>query len=138
MPNVSRSSPSRFVFLRHEMPPGSHRPSHWDLLCESGEALRTWACYGLLEPGVRVDVEPLDDHRLAYLDYEGPIAGDRGNVWRFDRGTWTCLHESSDLIHLRLDGAHLHGEVEIARSPTDQRWYAKMIGEVRDERATVG
>ena len=43
---------------------------------------------------VEMDAEVLPDHRLAYLDYEGPISGDRGSVTRWDRGTYDVEHQS--------------------------------------------
>ena len=36
-------------------------------------------------PGVEMIAEALGDHRLDYLDYEGPVSGDRGLVSRWDR-----------------------------------------------------
>lgn len=47
-----------------------------------------------LEPGARLELERLADHRRLYLDYEGPIAGDRGVVRRVAVG---------DLRHATLD-----------------------------------
>lgn len=75
----------RFVVLRHE---GIDDP-HFDLMFERspGSALVTW----------RSDIWPLvpdtklvqlADHRRAYLDYEGPISGNRGHVRRVTAGTF--------------------------------------------------
>ena len=76
----------RFVILNHQMPPGGERPSHWDLMLE-----RTGTCgRGALddEPvvGRPLRAQPLPDHRLEYLDYEGPISGQRGSVTRWESG----------------------------------------------------
>ena len=49
--------------------------------------LKTWACREPPQAGVEIPCEALADHRLAYLDYEGPISGGRGSVTRWDRGT---------------------------------------------------
>ena len=57
---------------------------HYDLMLEVG-VLRTWS-----EPpvaGVELECRLLADHRLPYLDYEGPISGGRGTVT-----PWTAGH----------------------------------------------
>jgi hypothetical protein len=105
----------RYVILRHELPPGDVRGLHWDLMLESGEALRTWA----------LDVEPwsspetaaqeLPDHRLAYLDYEGPVSGNRGSVTRWDAGEYRLEHATPDEIKLVLRGARLNGSLALER-----------------------
>ena len=74
----------RFVVLRHDSPEGMH----YNLMLEVGGVLRTWS---LPEPpvaGVELECRLLADHRLAYLDYKGPISGGRGTVTRWDRGTY--------------------------------------------------
>ena len=53
---------------------------HWDLMLDTGETLRTWRLEPAL-PGV-IRAEPLGNHRRAYLDYEGPVSGNRGSVQR--------------------------------------------------------
>ncbi|MEX2111880.1 MAG: hypothetical protein WD845_01765, partial [Pirellulales bacterium] len=59
----------RFVILRHELPAGQARPSHWDLMFENGGTLRTWTVQ--CEPKLPLDAEAqsLADHRIEYLDY---------------------------------------------------------------------
>ncbi len=47
-----------------------------------------------LKPGQRVNAERIADHRPAYLDYEGPISGDRGSVRLLSRGS--VVNESRD------------------------------------------
>jgi hypothetical protein len=73
----------RFVVLAHDWP-----TPHWDLLLEAGPVLKAWRL--LAEPGVGrvVAAEPNSDHRLLYLDYEGPLSGGRGSVRRWDAGTF--------------------------------------------------
>ena len=76
-------SSRRFVILRHDMPASAPRATHWDFMVESGEGvLRTWALER--EPAAKVDIPALAlaDHRLAYLEYEGPVSGDQGHVTR--------------------------------------------------------
>lgn len=78
----------RFVILRHD-----HPHLHWDFMLETGEVLRAWR----LEREPLADAGPiaataLADHRLMYLDYEGPVSGGRGTVTRWDAGEF--LEES--------------------------------------------
>jgi len=61
----------------------------------------------------RVLANRLDDHRLAYLDYEGPIASGRGSVIRVERGTYQVLHEDAERLDIRLDGPVLSCSVTL-------------------------
>jgi hypothetical protein len=114
---------SRFVLLLHECPDDRPRATHCDLMLEDGAALRTWALSrlphdwrllsadaNLIDATNTVDAEQLADHRLAYLDYEGPISGDRGAVHRLDQGTY----QSGPLPnHFILNGRLICGEIEL-------------------------
>lgn len=81
----------RFVILWHETPAGAARPAHYDLMFEAVGVLWTWAVERLPRPGESVATTRLADHRLDYLDYEGPIAGNRGAVRRVDAGMYKEL-----------------------------------------------
>ncbi len=100
----------RFVVLTH-----NHPFPHWDLLLDVGEqhALRTWRL--LAEPLSTecIAVEPLPDHRRIYLDYEGPISGDRGSVSRWDSGAYEVAAEDDAQLVLRFHGNKLSGEYVI-------------------------
>ena len=81
---VSRGA-LRYVVLRHD---GIDDP-HYDLMFESpsGGGLATWRSTSWpIEQ--RTPVVKLPDHRLDYLDYEGPVSGNRGTVIRVARGTY--------------------------------------------------
>src|SRR5262245_17631602 len=98
----------RFVVLRHETPPGYRRPAHFDLMLEEGGVLRTWALESLPPVGGEpIPAERLPDHRLDYLDYEGPVSGDRGSVSRVDFGTYEPLPSPPNQQRFRLDGTRL-------------------------------
>jgi hypothetical protein len=103
----------RYVILEHDHP---HR--HWDLMLEAGGVLRTWRLAGPPRPGAAVAAEPSFDHRLAYLEYEGPISGGRGSVVRCDAGTFTTAEETADRLLLRLEGERLRGTAVLARADT--------------------
>ena len=70
----------RFVVLRHELPAGANRPTHWDLMLEQQAALRTWAVPAPPEEVTDTEINRLADHRRKYLRYEGPVSGNRGTV----------------------------------------------------------
>jgi hypothetical protein len=88
----------RFALLHHEMEASAGRFDHWDLMLEHGGVLVTFELDRLpWEPGV-FETRRLGDHRLAYLDYEGHISGNRGQVIRLDRGQYQEVH-SEDAEH---------------------------------------
>ncbi|MGA2501099.1 MAG: hypothetical protein ABSH20_25460, partial [Tepidisphaeraceae bacterium] len=76
----------RYVILRHE---GIERP-HFDLMFETapGSQLATWRS-DVWPIESSTHVERLADHRAAYLSYEGPVSGNRGQVRRVASGS--CL-----------------------------------------------
>ena len=82
--NLEPDAMPRFVILRHDAPQGLH----FDLLLEASGVLRTWALPQPPDSGVEMECEALPDHRMAYLDYEGPVSGGRGTVDRWDWGTY--------------------------------------------------
>ncbi len=96
----------RYVILTHD-----HPFLHWDLMLERGVALRTWRLAAPPEPDRDVAAEPLGDHRLAYLDYEGPVSGERGYVTRWDAGVVEWLIEDADAPRVRLSGEKLGGNL---------------------------
>lgn len=85
---------ARFVVQRHEQSDGVH----WDLMFQRGDALATWRSpCPLADVGDSpVVVERIGDHRLAYLDYEGPVSGDRGTVRIAQRGYFELLRDEPD------------------------------------------
>jgi hypothetical protein len=104
----------RFVILRHDMPPGSARPTHWDLMLEYQGMLRTWALRQPPSSGCELTAEELPDHRLAYLDYEGEVSGNRGRVTRWDAGTYEIVSQAPEL-RIALRGEKLIGEMTFSR-----------------------
>jgi len=128
----------RFVLLYHKCPPGYERPSHWDFMLEAGDSLRTWALVEMPRswPAAQartasiiadcapasdsntVGAELLGDHRRDYLDYEGPLSGERGRVIRIDAGMFQTVAESSQSWQIELFGQHLRGMATLT-SPAD-------------------
>ncbi|MBS0210667.1 MAG: hypothetical protein JSS27_17125 [Planctomycetes bacterium] len=109
----------RFVVLRHELPASSGRPSHWDLMFEVGGVLRTWAIETLPDVVVPAPVTALPDHRLVYLEYEGPVSDDRGSVIRWDAGQYEVIADEANHFAARLICQKLLGKVELTRAAAD-------------------
>jgi DNA polymerase Ligase (LigD) len=113
----------RFVILRHETPAGFPRESHFDLMLQVAGALRTWAMERLPALGEDVSAERLPDHRLAYLDYEGKVSGERGSVSRVDTGDYECLQESKTQFVVRVTGQKIRGTLTlILDDEATHRW----------------
>jgi DNA polymerase Ligase (LigD) len=94
----------RFAVVEHD-----HPTTHWDLFLEDGPELRTWRLYGLPGPNELVRAAPVGPHRLVYLDYEGPVSGGRGNVRRFDAGTFEWIVDEPGRVVVCLAGQILSG-----------------------------
>ena len=113
----------RFVILRHEMPADSARVSHWDLMLQDGPRLRTWAMAelpGEARPFTKLDALP--DHRLEYLDHEGPVSGGRGRVTCWDRGLLNWVVNETDRCIAHVHGKRIQAELRLTLDPGGQRW----------------
>jgi hypothetical protein len=98
----------RFVILEHDWP-----QRHWDLMLEAGAVMRTWRLAAPLTPEADIAASPIGDHRLHYLDYEGPISGNRGSVVRLDSGTFDWQRNDAEVVVVRLAGVRCRGLLEI-------------------------
>lgn len=103
----------RFVVLEHD-----HPYLHWDLMLEAGDTLRTWRLEKPPLPGVDTRAEPLGRHRRAYLDYEGPLSGNRGSVQRWDAGEFTWVQDTANRLLLSLHGYRCRGGADLFLTPT--------------------
>lgn len=109
----------RYVVLEHAHPRGRH----WDFMLEMGGALATWTLTEPPDTSGPIPAEALPDHRLAYLDYEGPVSGDRGSVARWDQGTFEIERQSAAELVVSLHGKRLLGRAMLERSGDDAaRW----------------
>jgi hypothetical protein len=117
----------RFVILLHECPGDRPRATHCDLMLEVGSALETWALRQVPQGWCELDLsqdlfarsnsvkaQRIADHRLAYLDYEGPVSGDRGSVRRLDAGQYRVGPTANGRV---LDGQFVRGEIEVVPRP---------------------
>ena len=105
--------------LRHEDREGVH----YDLMVDTGAALTTWKCPVPPESARESPLvcRQIGDHRRLYLDYEGPISGDRGEVCRHDRGRCAVLEGSPDAWQIEFEGGKLKGPYELSRL-VDDSW----------------
>jgi hypothetical protein len=114
----------RFVVLHHE----SSRATHFDFMLEAGEVLKTWSLPQPPRSGVEMECMALADHRLAYLDYEGPISGDRGSVTRWDYGEYTVERQTASQWVLHMAGEKLAGTVTLHSSSEDpHEWCFRFV-----------
>jgi len=102
---------ARFAILHHV----NYEIEHWDLMLEHEGVLLTW----------KLPLEPIDrsmfpmpacrikDHRVMYLDYQGPISGDRGEVTRVDGGLVVIERLSERECVCRLSEGRLAGRFHL-------------------------
>ena len=107
----------RFVILEHD-----HPELHWDFMLEANDSLRTWRLASVPVGGVAIAALKLADHRLAYLDHEGPVGGDRGSVTRWDHGVYEKRSEDESNLEVRLVGVKTQGIVRMTRLQAGWEW----------------
>ncbi|MBI4718130.1 MAG: hypothetical protein HY763_10025 [Planctomycetes bacterium] len=109
--------PNRFTILHHRTPDGEH----WDLMLEQGDVLLTWQLPRRPASGADLPLPArrIADHRKRYLDYEGPINGNRGDVTRIEAGTVTFLESTSARFELELHSPRFAGRFALRRAGDD-------------------
>ena len=119
----------RFVILHHIVGTSFKRDrnDHYDWMFETSPdpdaGLRTFATSRLpTTSGESVDGVWLPDHRRMYLDYEGPISGDRGRVIRVMAGEYERIVDHIDRWTAHLEAAPARPDLEI--------WNRKPIVEI--------
>jgi DNA polymerase ligase (LigD)-like protein len=113
----------RFVVVLHETPSGHARPTHFDLMLESDDALLTWSLREIPTSGSVAMAEQLPNHRLMYLDYEGPVSNDRGHVRRVDGGEFESVERSETRYEVDLRGEKLRGRLVLEQDAVEaHRW----------------
>ena len=100
--------------------------------------LITWALPAFPEPDAVVVAIRLPDHRLAYLDYEGPVSRDRGHVRRVEegsyavcRGDWESLGSAvCSLVELEVRGTRLRGTLQLRQlSIPGATWEIRLLSQ---------
>jgi hypothetical protein len=107
----------RFVVLTHD-----HPELHWDFMLENEATLRTWRLARPPDETGPIAADAIADHRLAYLEYEGPVSGSRGTVSAFDRGEYSLLQDDGYVVEVELQGDRLRGRASLKRMPGSDRW----------------
>ena len=102
-------------------------PVHYDLMLDRGESLATWQLSASpvdLAAGGQLPARRLADHRRAYLTYEGPLSGGRGQVAIVDRGTYEPRSIRKDRWRVQLTGSQIAGQFELVRGDKDEDVWA--------------
>jgi hypothetical protein len=104
----------RYAILHHTDWPG--HPDHYDLLLQTApgtsdddRVLRTFSTLRDECPANGVLLIGNQDHRRLYLDYEGPVSGERGRDRRVDSGE--CRVEGPSVF--TLTGGRLSGRITL-------------------------
>lgn len=109
--------PNRFVILHHQLT----NCEHWDLMLEHEGVLLTWQLPS--EPtglgSFPMTAKRIGDHRRAYLEYEGPIGGNRGQVHQVDAGALEWKDITGGRIVVVLLGRQLQGPFLLTHQTKD-------------------
>lgn len=95
---------------------------HFDLMIEDGAVLVTFQLDAPPDGGAPARGRRSFDHRARYLDYEGPIPGDRGAVKIWDRGQVDDVEGGprDARYQARVRGDRVTGLLVVAGSGDDQ------------------
>jgi len=112
---------TRYCVLRHTDHSDPARNDHYDLLLEQDHWLATWEIQQW-PPTRSQPAERLPDHRLEYLQNEGPVGGGRGTVRRVSEGTLEWLSVTDQRLVARLSGRCFSGVIHLSfESDNDDR-----------------
>lgn len=111
--DISACELRRFVVLLHSHPDGDH----YDLMIENGPRLATWKFLHPPEAALQKELQGMriGEHRLIYLDYEGPVSGNRGDVRRHDEGRCEVRVQMDELWEVTFDGRHIRGTFQLQK-----------------------
>jgi hypothetical protein len=98
-------------------------------MLEQGEVLLTWQLLAVPVGPASFPIlaRRIGNHRKAYLDYEGPLSGDRGVVRRIDRGPVEIEKLTEDECVFRAEGQRLSGNFLLWRAG-DADWTLEITG----------
>ncbi len=114
---------------------------HFDFRLQVGDVLKSWAVPKgpSYDPKVKRLAVEVEDHPLAYADFEGEIAAGygKGHVDQFDIGVWTTdgdVEAQLEKGHLRFElfGTRLKGGWHLVRSARKQRQPAWFLMKAKD------
>jgi len=90
-------------------------------MLEGDNHLATWWLRHVPDVVVRQPCRRLADHRLAYLEYEGPVASAGGSVSQWDSGEYEALDAGGERWRVKLTGKRLGGIATLQRLAS-HRW----------------
>jgi bifunctional non-homologous end joining protein LigD len=138
---AAQAGRSLFVVQKH-----AARRLHYDLRLQVGGVLRSWAVprEPSYDPKVKRLAVQVEDHPLAYADFEGDIPAGHygaGHVECYDRGVWSTEGDPAAQLrkgHLRftLWGRRLQGEWHLVRGARKERQQAWFLIKAGDAYAT--
>ncbi len=100
---------NRYVILSHD-----HPTQHFYFMLEKEGVLETWRL-NLLPGNAPFLAEKIHDHRLEYLEYEGPVSNDRGVVKRMDSGKYEIIADTESFMIIQLLGGKYQGQINFDR-----------------------
>lgn len=117
---------SAFVVHRHHA-----TRLHYDLRLEQNGVLKSWAVPKGLppRPGIKRLAVNVEDHPLAYVNFEGAIPkGEYGGgmMWRFAQGRYEITKEKKDGFYFRLQSRELNAEYRTHRTKENQ-WLLERV-----------
>lgn len=106
-----------------------------------GESLATWQFADgpqAARPDQATTCRRLADHRLEYLQYEGPVSGNRGSVKRIDDGKFKTVSREDDIWVFDAAGRLMAGRYELARAAAGQpdEWIFRKLPDQRGQSRT--
>lgn len=114
----------RFVILEHTLAVTPSSDDHWDVMLQARSGLlHTWRV--ATNWPMQTQAQRLSDHRAMYLDFEGPISGQRGWVRQIDAGTYReFVADAEGLPHrVELNGSRFQGTLSLCcDDPTEGLW----------------
>lgn len=111
--------PNQYVILHHR----TKNSEHWDLMLEHKDVLLTWQLSAEPDGPSTLPLKAIQitDHRKAYLTYEGPISGERGEVRRVDEGHFEFEEITANEYVFEIEGRLLTGRMRLRC--TDGQWW---------------
>ena len=121
----------RYVILYHQQPSSKPDLTHWDLMLETEGMLRTWQIHQQPVANQQLQATPLPDHRIDYLQYEGPVSGDRGHVSQWDGGTFEgTVPADGEVFSVQLQGRIFGGNLALQPHPTQPGYWQVQFPEL--------
>jgi bifunctional non-homologous end joining protein LigD len=104
---------------------------HYDLRLEQNGILKSWAIPKGLppRPGIKRLAVNVEDHPLAYLEFEGKIPRGEygaGMMWRFARGRFQITQQKKDGMYFELHSPEWNGEFRMHHTK-DNQWLLERV-----------